>query len=325
MSLTARRVRVKAFAKINLDLRVLHRRRDGYHELRTVYQTISLADRLEIEFRPARRTRIQVDSDIEIRDNLAGRAAIVALEAMRVKGEVRIGLEKRIPMGSGLGGGSSDAAAVLLALPALAGGAMAPEKLLRAASGLGSDVPLFLFGGTVLGVGRGEEVYPLPDTGRCRGLLVTPEIHVSTAEAYRALNRNLTMGAPEDTISSFQSYVWRGSVEAPGGRSRTGGSNDFEAVVFAGHPRLKQLKKTLLRLGARPALMTGSGSALYGIFRTREELKDALPHFQREKVFPFEFVSRAAYRAEWRRRLGALADEEAWPPKSRRADQDLTD
>ncbi len=119
-----RRARVNALAKINLDLRVLEKRADGYHELRTIFQTISLADRLEIAFTPGNETVIELDGNVEIADNLAVRAARMALDAMAITGRVGMRLTKRIPMGAGLGGGSSDAAAVLLALPVLAGGAL---------------------------------------------------------------------------------------------------------------------------------------------------------------------------------------------------------
>lgn len=319
-----RRARVKAYAKINLDLRVLNRRPDGYHELRTVYQTISLADDLEISFRPARRNRIETECSLEIPDNLVVKAAELALEAMRARGEVWLRLKKRIPMGAGLGGGSSDAAAVLLALPVLVGKSISPAKLLELACRLGSDVPFFLFGGTALGVGRGEEVYPLPDVGRARGLLVAPELHVSTAEAYQALGRGLTFPASANIISSFQSCIWHLSVGAPGAEKTPSGTNDFEDVVFARHPGLKRLKRTLARLGAEPALMTGSGSALYGIFHTKEGLDRALTKLKGERIFPFEFLSRAAYHARWRRCLGAFASEEGWPPKSRKASPAIT-
>ncbi len=162
--MTARSARVEALAKVNLELRVLGRRSDGYHELRTVFQTVSLADTIDIAFTPARRTAISVTSDVEIPGgNIMERAAALALEAMRTAGRVEMRLTKRIPMGAGLGGGSSDAAAVLLALPVLAGKALAPAKRMELAAILGSDVPFFLLGGTAVGLGRGTELYPLPD------------------------------------------------------------------------------------------------------------------------------------------------------------------
>jgi 4-diphosphocytidyl-2-C-methyl-D-erythritol kinase len=313
------RARVDALAKINLGLKVLQRRPDGYHELRTVYQTISLADTIDVEFSPARRTNIELSSDLEIAGNLIVRAARLAMDAMRTTGQVRFRLRKRIPIGAGLGGGSSDAAAVLLALPALAGKRVGMDVLVRLADEMGSDVPFFLLGGAALGVGRGSEVYPLPDPPRSRGLLVAPDIRVSTAEAYQALGRSLTIETSGNIISSFQSWVWSAGVGVSEGLSPAPAGNDFETAVFRQHPRLRTIKTRLRKLGAEPAMLTGSGSALFGLFRTREKLEAALPLFQKERVFPFVFVSRAGYRALWRRRLRAHIDEELWPPQNRDA------
>src|SRR5436190_10841055 len=186
---STRQARVRALAKINLDLRVLHKRPDGFHELRTVFQTISLADRLDLTFTPQRATSIVLQSNIDIADNLVTKAARACLDEMRRTGRIELRLEKRIPMGAGLGGGSSDAAAVLLALPVLAGGVIAIERLMAMARDLGSDVPFFLLGGRAAGIGRGTELYPLPDVASGPAVLVTPGIHVSTAAAYSALNR----------------------------------------------------------------------------------------------------------------------------------------
>src|SRR5215472_11809643 len=138
-------VKLKVLAKINLDIRVLHKRPDGFHELRTVFQTISLADSLQIDYQAARRTKLELDGNVNIPDNLILRAAQAVLDATKTHAHIRFRLEKRIPMGGGLGGGSSDAAAVLLALPVLARKA-APVR--QIAADLGSDVPFFLEGGT---------------------------------------------------------------------------------------------------------------------------------------------------------------------------------
>src|ERR1051325_3149126 len=189
---SGREARVPAFAKLNLGLRVLFKRPDGFHELRSVFQTISLADEIRIRFRRSRRTEIRMSGNVEIEDNLIVRAARLCLEEMRISAAIDFELDKRIPMGAGLGGGSSDAAAVLLALPALARKAIAPEQLLSLATQLGSGVPFFLLGGTVAVAGRGEELYPLENLYRRHVLLVSPDVHVSTAEAYRALSRGLT-------------------------------------------------------------------------------------------------------------------------------------
>lgn len=306
-----RRARVRALAKINLDLRVLGQRPDGYHELRSIFQTVSLADTLEVAFTPARRTTIQLADGAGIPDNLVLRAADLAMEAMRLNGRVEMRLEKRIPMGAGLGGGSSDAAAVLLALPVLAGGALDFEQLAELAGQLGSDVNFFLVGGAAAGIGRGTELYPLPDSPPRAGILLAPGVHVSTAEAYRALSPRLTPELQQNKISSFQSLVWSagpGSVV-----------NDFEAVVFDRHPRLAVLKRRLLRSGAGPAMMTGSGSALYGLYRSRADAANALKTFEKETAFAVTLVSRRRYHSLWWRALAPHTNGKLWPPRSRYA------
>ncbi len=301
------KVRVPAYAKLNLGLRVLYPRPDGYHELRTVFQTISLADRLDIEFTPSRTTQVHIEGTPDIPDNLVERACRVALEAMKVHAHVRFTLRKTIPMGAGLGGGSSDAAAVLLALPVLARKALHAASL---AAQLGSDVPFFLHGGTALGIGRGEELYPLPDLPAGRGLLVVPNVHSSTAEAYHDLSPTLTSIRLQNKLDSFQREVWRVGVDG----------NDFEEVVFARHPELKRIKERLCRLGAKPAAMTGSGSAIFGIFADPEKLNRARKSFPETTVFPISFLSRAQYRSAWRQALGRAlhlsAQGNPWPPQS---------
>ena len=161
-------------------MRVLHKRPDGFHELRTIFQTISLADTIEIEYRRGP-SKMEFKSDIDIPANLVVKAADCVLRALRTNCQLRIRLTKRIPMGGGLGGGSSNAAAMLLALPPLLNKRLPFEKLLELAAELGSDVPFFLMGGTAIGLGRGTELYPLPDAQNWPGLLLTPEIHSSTA------------------------------------------------------------------------------------------------------------------------------------------------
>jgi 4-diphosphocytidyl-2-C-methyl-D-erythritol kinase len=309
-----RRARLRALAKINLDLRVLGKRPDGYHEVRTVYQTISLADTLEVAFTPAPATEISLAGNLDIPDNLAAKAARLVLDAMEVTGRVEVRLEKKIPMGAGLGGGSSDAAAVLLALPVLAGGRLETAGTMRLAAELGSDVPFFLLGGAAVGIGRGTELYPLPDPPPRPGVLLAPGVHVSTAEAYAALRLShcsgLTTEAQQNKIFSFQSQTWTGEWESP--------ENDFEAVVFARHPELARCKRRLIELGAKPALMTGSGSALFGLFRTRVEAARAIDSLGRGRALPIALVSRSRYRLMWRRGLQAhLDDTTLWPPQSR--------
>jgi len=224
-----------------------------------------------------------------------------------------VALEKNIPIGSGLGGGSSDAAAVLLALPALAGVRLPMPTLVRLALELGSDVPFFLHGGTALGLGRGEELYPIEEPPSATILLVAPEVSVSTETAYRALARELTSGALSSNLNTFQSLIW--SLRE--GLSKGGPENDFEEVVFREHPRLKRIKSTLLRSGAKPALMTGSGSAIFGIFERKADVENARRALRKERLFPVSFINRGEFRSLWWRQLRAHVNQKLWPPPSR--------
>jgi 4-diphosphocytidyl-2-C-methyl-D-erythritol kinase len=315
----SRSASVLAFAKINLDLRVLYRRADNYHELRTIFQTISLADRLRIAFTPSGKTGIQVSSSVDIPENLIVRAAGLCMDAMRLTGQIELELGKNVPMGAGLGGGSSDAAAVLLALPVLAGRVLEWPVLIKLAETLGSDVPFFLLGGTAVALGRGTEIYPMPDHPKRAGLVVAPDVHVSTAEAYRRLTGQLTSESQQNKIVSFQSKAWRESAGLSAGGQLPPGENDFESVVFEQHPALKSIKRRLLKLGAKPAMMSGSGSAVFGLFPERDKVDRALQSFRKERVFPITLVSRAKYRSEWWKRLKSHTKENLWPPQSRYA------
>jgi 4-diphosphocytidyl-2-C-methyl-D-erythritol kinase len=295
---------VPSFAKLNLDLRVLHKRPDGYHELRTIFQAIDLKDSIEIGFARRKRTQIHLASSIDIPDNLVVRATKLVLDHLRVTGEIRLALTKRIPMGAGLGGGSSNAAAILLALPAVIGKTVPYRELLFLAESLGSDVPFFLRGGTAVGIGRGTELYPLPDLPAHSALVLTTGIHVSTALAYQGLNRTLTQDRQSPILGEFQTVAWEFH---PASLSELPLTNDFEESVFKAHPRLAKLARNLSRLGARPARMTGSGSALFGIFPTVAAAKAAAANFPAGSAYPVRFVPRQQYGRIWRRALGAAA------------------
>ncbi len=298
---------VPSFAKINLDLRVLGTRADGYHELRTIFQTISLKDTLRIEFERARKTSIEVESSIDIPDNLVVRAARMLLDGLKVSARVRFVLKKRIPMGAGLGGGSSNAAAVLLALPELAGKKIERAQLFEMAESLGSDVPFFLHGGTVLGLARGTELYPLPDQAARSVLIVSTGVHVSTKQAYAALGRDVTdaLTSPRESriLREFQTLAW--GLDDKGGVGGIALKNDFEAVVFERHPEVRATLAKLSRLGARPARMTGSGSALFGIFGTRAEALVGVGKFPAGSAFAVSFVPRRMYERLWRKALSS--------------------
>lgn len=306
-------ITVPSFAKLNLDLRVLGKRADGYHELRTVFQTISLKDTIEISFQFAKRTQINLSSSIDIADNLVVRSAKLVLDHLKVRAEVRFVLRKRIPMGAGLGGGSSNAAAVLLALPALAGKPLPYPEQVRLAEMLGSDVPFFLHGGAAIGIGRGTELYPLPDQPARPLLVVATGIHVSTADAYQALQRQvtdaLTLASKFPILREFQTIAWTldGSASDASSLGQLPLKNDFEDAVFAKHPELAAAVRKLRRLGADPALMTGSGSAVFGVFDTIPRSKAAAAKFPKGTAFAVRFVSRRQYRRFWRRALGPAA------------------
>ena len=310
------RVTVPSLAKLNLDLRVLYKRLDGYHELRTIFQTVSLRDTLVIDFEPARRSRIELNSSIDIPDNLVVRAAQLAADELKIQADVRISLKKKIPMGAGLGGGSSNAAAVLIALTALAGKQVALPQLLQLGKQLGSDVPFFFHGGTALGLGRGTELYPLPDQPPRPALIVATGVHVSTAEAYRVLSRKaqdeealpvtnaLTSPRKSPILGEFQAVAWK--LDQPD-FPRLRFVNDFEEPVFKTHQSLAAVARKLRRLGAQPAQMTGSGSAIFGVFGTAHESEAVARHFPPGTAFPVSFVSRRQYRSLWRRALGPAA------------------
>ena len=303
-------IRVRALAKINLDLRVLGKRPDGFHELRTIFQTISLADTLDIGFTKSRRTEIALDDALRIENNLVTRAARAVMDAMRITGRVEMRLTKRVPMGAGLGGGSSDAAAVLLALPAIARRKIALAKLSAIAAELGSDVPFFLVGGTAVGIGRGTELFPLPDAPAIGGVLVAPGIHVNTAQAYRDLSPRLTTDLQQNKIVSFQSVTWDTGDLSPA-------RNDFEEVVFVQHPELAALKNRLVRAGAAVSLMSGSGSSVYGLFPNRDRIARGLKAAGEARAFRISLVSRVRYRSMWWRALAGHVQSGIWPPQSR--------
>ena len=296
----------RAFAKVNLGLRVFDRREDGFHELRTVFQTISLADPIRVRVRPRARSAVTLAcslAELSGPENLAARAAEALLSGGRWRGRVEIEIEKRIPMGAGLGGGSSDAGAVLRALEMTLTPRPTSAELLTAAEEIGSDVPFFLTGGRAVGVGRGEEIYPLPEPSRSQWMmLVLPGVHVSTVEAYRRLAKSrggtLTSGRKRLSMGSFCF-----GIRAPGGEVATDFAeclaNDFEEVIFNRFPELSTWKDRLLAAGASGASMSGSGSALFGLFADRKAAAAACRRLS-DGTAPL-MVARTVNRGECRR------------------------
>jgi len=262
-------IRLRAFAKINLGLKILARRPDGYHEIRTVYQTIGLHDRLEVSLSKAGRGLAVECDDPALpsgRGNLVYGACELWRRARHFRGGIRVRIRKAIPAGSGLGGASSDAAAALAGLERLTGEGLGPAVRFALAAKLGSDVPLFLLGGRVLGCGRGEEVYPLADLPTRPCLVVFPGFAVSTAQAYREASRWLTKNRKAPSMEEFGAWPQYPPI------SWGPAENDFERVAFARWPELARVKRQLIQAGAETASLTGSGPALYAIFKSARRL-----------------------------------------------------
>ncbi len=346
-------VKVRSFAKINLGLRIGAQRADGFHELLTVYQTIGLYDVI--------RVRVVRGSGVEIRcadprvpkddSNTCFRIIESAMHALGAKGRVVVEIEKRLPVQGGLGGASSNAVATLLGLEKALRKPLPAAERFRIAAEVGSDLPLFLVGGTVLGVGRGEQVYPLEDLAATPCVIVTPEIGVSTPKAFTEWDRRMAQGLKPlppsglnaalrgrssterqagkktgDESPSELLWTWTGegarhhtssgdpaailtiatpklTVDAASDRMRelsrglsawlserhsgaprrgraenpllalvrAGIKNDFEQVVFPEYPELREVKAALVCAGAKYASLSGSGSALYGVFASPAE------------------------------------------------------
>jgi 4-diphosphocytidyl-2-C-methyl-D-erythritol kinase len=289
-----REVRIPAFAKINLRLDILGKRADGYHELRTIFQTISLHD--ELRLRKSRRPGISLAvrgnetlSQLPVRKNLVYRAVEALRRELKIRSGVEIELYKKIPAGGGLGGGSSDAAAALLGYLRLHGKKLHPARLIEIAASLGADVPVFLFGGRALGVNRGDEIYPLGDIPKQYLLVVAPRgIRVSTPDAFRWVRAAaLTKSRADSKLWEFCALCW----SAQG----SGLSNDFERPVFRRHPRLASLKRALLRAGAAEASLAGSGSAVFGVFPSPALARRAAVGFPDDQAFVCETISRDRY------------------------------
>jgi 4-diphosphocytidyl-2-C-methyl-D-erythritol kinase len=259
-------VTIRAHAKINLDLRVLGMRLDGFHELRTVFQALALHDTIRCVPRQGPFAIECSAAGVPLDEsNLIWRAAQTLWRSLRRPGPVRdtvVQLEKQIPLQAGLGGGSADAAATLMALAHAWRLPVKPSQLMDIAAHIGSDVPFFLSGGTALGLGRGEEVYPLADLPRHWIVLLIPGFGVSTSEAYgwydaeRELSR-----APREPQH----------VPGPWPSRAAQMINDLEAPIAAHHPEIDQMKAALKRAGAVAAAMSGSGSTVFGLFQKRRE------------------------------------------------------
>jgi 4-diphosphocytidyl-2-C-methyl-D-erythritol kinase len=361
-------VAVRSFAKINLGLYIGAVRADGFHDLRTVYQTIGLHDVIRVSVGRGRGIEIAckhnhpgvpLDSS-----NTCYRIAERVIEELGASGRVSIEIEKRLPVQGGMGAASSNAIATMIALERALKKRLSPEARLRMAASVGSDLPLFLVGGTTLGVGRGEEVYPLPDLPSWPMVVVTPEVGVSTPRAFSdwdalvaedqaaelhpagqtrapataetrtgrspvatrepvtTRNHQLTgeltrAGASGKLVEVGHAFsAWlsgspnTGAPAKSGSRAekllldlvRTGIENDFEKVVFPKYPELRDIKGELERAGSRYASLSGSGSTLYGLFRSPAEAAKAVRRLRKQgrKAVVTRTLTRQQY---WKRIL----------------------
>ncbi len=287
-------IAVRSFAKINIGLRIGPRREDGFHELRTIYQTVALSDIVRVD--AGRGVGIEIyskDSRVPCDEsNTCFRIAEKMLRAFKVRSKIRITIEKNLPVQGGLGAASSNAIATMLGLEKALKKVLTPLDRWRLAAEIGSDVPLFLIGGTVLGLGRGEQVYPMEDLPSFHCVIATPEVGVSTPAAFadwdsKQIAAKLTSPDSSDRIDAFSHSVFewlgRSSFSPTGVPSkgwdraeallldlvRTGIENDFESVVFPKHPAIREVKRALEKAGAKYASLSGSGSTVYGLFDSK--------------------------------------------------------
>lgn len=259
--MNALKVYEKAPAKINLMLDVLHKRPDGFHEVKMIMTMVDLADRLELSELP--RDTIIISSQAGYipldEKNLAFQAAKLLKERCGVERGVHIHLDKKIPVAAGLAGGSSDAAATLRGLNRLWRLGLSGEELQELGAELGSDVPFCVTGGTALATGRGEKLTPIASMPQCWVILVKPPINVSTAEVYGKLRANAITAHPSAQL--MREAVEAGDFQAVCARL----GNVLEDVTLKLHPEVQQLKEAMIRLGADGVLMSGSGPTVFGL------------------------------------------------------------
>ena len=270
--MTAAAVRVGAHAKVNLFLRVLAREADGFHGLETLFCLVDLADELRAERREGSGVSIEVEGgDVgPPAENLAVRGAAALLAATREKFAVHLTLTKRVPVRAGLGGGSSDAAAALVAVNRLSGDAVPRHELLQLAARLGSDVPFLLSGAPLaLAWSHGERMLRLPPLPSAPALLLTPPVPIATPEAYGWLDEARQSGSRRGAVA-----LDLDALSTWGDIGRMAG-NDFESVVFGRHPPVRAAFEALV--GTRPLVcrMSGSGSALVAVYRSERDREDA--------------------------------------------------
>ena len=275
-------------------LRVLGKRGDGFHEIFTVFQTVSLCD--DITFSESDHIQLTCSNRGIPTDerNLIVKAAVKLRDFTDIRKGAAVHLKKRIPSPGGLGGGSSNAAVALIGLKRLWNLDLQAEEMVKLAAQLGSDVPFFLTGGRAIGTGTGTDIEPLRDIPGQFLVIVTPSVNVSTKDAYARLNaQNLTTSDLERIL-----FVCRSDAESLDLRHSVL-KNDMEAAVFAAHPGIERVKRTLIELGAVNALMSGSGASVFAVFDKEETRQTALKALDNEvnwRKFAVAAVSRNEYR-----------------------------
>ena len=296
-----RSVSLPAFAKINLDLRVLGTRADGYHDLRTVFQSLALFDNVTVTARrgPLSVTCDEPDIPTDQR-NLVWKAASllhrVATGRQSAPRDIAIDLRKRVPAEAGLGGGSSNAAMTLLALNKLWKLELDPASLARIGARLGADVPYFIVGGTALGLGRGDDIYPLADMPPVHVVILRPGFGVATSDAYTWFDEESrprrAMKEPAPRLVPPGWPAWSATLR-----------NDLEIPVVRHHPAIGRIRQSLVDAGATFAAMSGSGSAVFGLF----ERADAARRTANDLARPgwLSLHTRTLNRREYARRVAA--------------------
>jgi 4-diphosphocytidyl-2-C-methyl-D-erythritol kinase len=325
-------VSARSYAKINIGLSIGKHRDNGFHDLLTIYQTVDAYDVVKVQFGKGTGIEIRcrdprVPSD---ESNTCYRVADRVLKKLKQRGKLVITIEKNLPVQGGLGAGSSNAIATLFALERELRMPLTPIDRLNIAAEVGSDLPLFLVGGTTFGIGRGEQVFPLQDLPPIACVLVTPNVAVSTPEAFSdwddkfassgphhdpAKLSKLTQSTGSDTIDPFSRAVFSwlmgtssGVPTASGDRAETllldlvraGIENDFERVVFPKHPELRDVKRVLEREGARYASLSGSGSALYGLFVSSDAAAKAAARLKEDGI-PAQATTTLTREQYWQR------------------------
>lgn len=290
-------VRLKSFAKINLTLDVHLKRPDGYHDIESVMQTISLHDIITVEKVSSQEITVETDSESipSGERNLAYRAAVLLREAGKLVSGVRIYIEKNIPAQAGLGGGSSNGAAVLVGLNRLYNLGLDTEELSSYAASIGSDAAFFMDGGTALAEGRGERLTQLPDAPEMHLVVVKPDVGVPTPWAYSELD-SVPDRKPGKSTGFMIEAIKSGDIR----RIADCMSNDFEQVVLPGYPEINDIKKRLLDLGAKSALLAGSGAAVFGVFEDNMQALEGSRHLQDlGQVFTTKTISKAEAADAW--------------------------